>query len=361
MVQIVYFVILIIGFCCLIKNNKSKINSVVLSIGIFVIFAGNNSNSDYNLYLYSMMTDDYDRYEIGYRLYYFIFKKIGITDYQETVIITFIILGILLYWGIKKITDNYVGVLFLLLISELFIGTVQFRTMIASVLLFDALILYKDNKKIALVIALISSSFQMVTLFFIPFFIIGLIKKENKYKIDKGKYELVGVLFGIYLILLLLNNVLHVNLPLIGIEFLANKWSVFEHVTYYFGGTAWGSIPFAGLYFVNLITVCYIRRYVKSYDDRYSDTIFNINIYAAFSLPLLFVDINFYRMFRVLNIANYVYYAWALGNNKKKSISFKQLKMFGFVCGSQFFWVWSYLSRIPEIFTEIIKNNIWIG
>lgn len=337
MVQIVYFVILIIGFCCLIKNNKSKINSVVLSIGIFVIFAGNNSNSDYNLYLYSMMTDDYDRYEIGYRLYYFIFKKIGITDYQETVIITFIILGILLYWGIKKITDNYVGVLFLLLISELFIGTVQFRTMIASVLLFDALILYKDNKKIALVIALISSSFQMVTLFFIPFFIIGLIKKENKYKIDKGKYELVGVLFGIYLILLLLNNVLHVNLPLIGIEFLANKWSVFEHVTYYFGGTAWGSIPFAGLYFVNLITVCYIRRYVKSYDDRYSDTIFNINIYAAFSLPLLFVDINFYRMFRVLNIANYVYYAWALGNNKKKSISFKQLKMFGFVCGSQFF------------------------
>lgn len=37
MVQIVYFVILIIGFCCLIKNNKSKINSVVLSIGIFVI------------------------------------------------------------------------------------------------------------------------------------------------------------------------------------------------------------------------------------------------------------------------------------------------------------------------------------
>lgn len=49
-----------------------------------------------------MMTDDYDRYEIGYRLYYFIFKKIGITDYQETVIITFIILGILLYWGIKK-------------------------------------------------------------------------------------------------------------------------------------------------------------------------------------------------------------------------------------------------------------------
>lgn len=361
MVQIVYFVILIIGFCCLIKNNKSKINSVVLSIGIFVIFAGNNSNSDYNLYLYSMMTDDYDRYEIGYRLYYFIFKKIGVTDYQETVIITFIILGILLYWGIKKITDNYVGVLFLLLISELFIGTVQFRTMIASVLLFDALILYKDNKKIALVIALISSSFQMVTLFFIPFFIIGLIKKENKYKIDKGKYELVGVLFGIYLILLLLNNVLHVNLPLIGIEFLANKWSVFEHVTYYFGGTAWGSIPFAGLYFVNLITVCYIRRYVKSYDDRYSDTIFNINIYAAFSLPLLFVDINFYRMFRVLNIANYVYYAWALGNNKKKSISFKQLKMFGFVCGSQFFWVWSYLSRIPEIFTEIFKNNIWIG
>lgn len=101
------------------------------------------------------------------------------------------------------------------------------------------------------------------------------------------------MLFGIYLILLLLNNVLHVNLPLIGIEFLANKWSVFEHVTYYFGGTAWGSIPSAGLYFVNLITVCYIRRYVKSYDDRYSDTIFNINIYAAFSLPLLFVDINF--------------------------------------------------------------------
>ena len=102
-----------------------------------------------------------------------------------------------------------------------------------------------------------------------------------------------------------------------------------------------------------------MRRYKKIVKKTY--IIYTLNIYAAFSLPLLFVDINFYRMFRVLNIANYVYYAWALGNNKKKSISFKQLKMFGFVCGSQFFWVWSYLSRIPEIFTEIFKNNIWIG
>lgn len=361
MIRIIYYVMLIIGLYCLLYNNKSKIAAILITIGSFFIFAGNNLNSDYNMYLYSMMSEDYDRYEVGYRLYYSIFNMLGIKDYQITVIVTFIILGILVWRASERITDNYVVVLFLLLLSEMFIGTVQFRTMIASVLLFVAIVTYQYGKKRALLIAIISSTFQMVTIFFIPFFIIGLLMKDSWVIKEKGKYGLVIGAFCVYMVLLLLNNLLHINIPLIAISFLAHKWGAFEHVTYYFGGTAWGSLLFVGLYFMNLFTVSYLREHSKVLNNQYSEIIFNINIYAAFSLVLLFVDMNFYRIFRVLNLSNYVFIAWNLGLTKKRCVTIRYLKMIGAVCISQLFWIWNYLDRVPEIYNDIFKNNMWIG
>lgn len=177
MIEMLYFFVLAICFVCVFFNNQSRIVALIGTVATFIIFAGNNSNSDYNLYLFSLMTDDYDRYEKGYQWYYNIYKSIGITDYQTTVIITFCLLGIIIYFTMKKITKNYCMVIFLLIIAELFIETVQIRMMIASVFIFVAVYMYSVNKrKIALLFSVFSCLFQMSGAFFIPFFIAGMVK-----------------------------------------------------------------------------------------------------------------------------------------------------------------------------------------
>ena len=365
MIKLIYFVILSVCFVCVLKNNKSKLITILAAIGTFIIFAGNNSNSDYNLYLFSFMMDDYERYEIGYKLYYEFYKKVGINNYQTTLIITFIVLGIIIYLMAKKITDNYIEIIFFLLISELFIDTVQIRILIASVFLFAAIVIYPIEKRKAFLLILISTSFQMVSLFYIPFFLIGMFKKkeanlnsENLLR-NKNKYNLVFICLIVYMSLLIFNNVFNINFPLMIIGWLGHKWSVFEHVTYYFNGTAWGSIQFVILYLSNLLTIWYLRTNSKQIDSKYADIILNINIYAAFSIPFLFVDMNFYRLFRILNLANFVYYAMVLDYNRKNCITIKNLKMVGFVCLFQLTWFFSYLIRVPEIYNDIFKYNMW--
>lgn len=360
MVEIIYFIILFMCFGCMLMNHKSKIIGLLGAIGGFIIFAGNNSNSDTNLYLFSFMTDDYERYEVGYKLYYSLLKTVGITDYQTTVIITFCVLGIIVYLVMRKITNNYVTVLCLLFIAELFIETVQIRTMIAAVFLFVAIYMYSiDGKKRALCFGIISSSFQMAGLFFVPFFLFGIITKEGLHLKGKNKYKFIGLFLVMYLGLLLCNNILNINLPLIIIETIGRKIAMLKHASYYFGGTAWGSVQFVVLYFANLLTIWYFRANSRCPETTYSDVIMDINIYAALSLPFLFVDMNFYRFFRMLNLSNFIYYANVLEQSKKNCLTVRNAGMIGIICISQTLWVASYLMRVPEIYTDIFLNNLW--
>lgn len=359
MIVTMYFFAIVMCFVCMLFNNRSKVVASIATIIVFIIFAGNNLNSDYNLYLFSWTTGDYDRYELGYKLYYDFLKKIGIKDYQTTIIITFLIIGIVVYLAMKKITQNYCTVLFLLLISELFIETVQIRTMIAAVFIFIAIYFYSTGaKKTAVLFAIISSLFQMTGGFFIPFFVIGLLKKDYLQIKERSKYQFIIAFVSVYFVLLLCNNVLHVNLPLLLIETIGNKFSIFKQASFYFGGTSWGSLQFIILYFANLFTVWYMKRNSRQLNT-YGQVIEDINIYASFSLPFLFVDMNFYRFFRILNLANFVFCASVMESGKKNCVTTKKCRLLGVLFISQIVWLISYLLRVPEIYTDIFSNNIW--
>lgn len=370
MIKVVYFSILLIAFICVLKNNESKLVSSIIAIGGFSVFAGNNYNSDYNMYLFSMLNGDYDRYEIGYKLYYYTLKNLGIKDYQFTLVITFFLLSIVGYISAKKITTNLSAVMLLLISAELFIGTVQIRTLIAEVFLLAAAAYYPSNKKMAMLYSIISASFQMVALFYVPFFFVGLIK-DKKYipstkrilANDKNKYSLIGIFLLMYTILLLLNNLSDINIPLMIVSAIGRKYSFFEHVTYYFGGTAWGSLLFVALYFVNIMAIAYFKAHSRTFNDsyntKYGEVVMNLNVYASLSLPFLFVDMNFYRLFRILNLLNFVYFASILSLNSKHHITKKHFKMISVLCCNQVVWIINYLYRVPEIYNDIFKYNLW--
>ena len=370
MIKVVYFSILLIAFISVLKNNESKMVSSIVAIGGFSVFAGNNYNSDYNMYLFSMLNGDYGRYEIGYKLYYNILRYLGVKDYQFTLVITFCLLSIVGYIGARKVTTNLNAVMFLLISAELFIGTVQIRTLIAEVFLLVAAVYYPSNKKKAMLYSVVSASFQMVALFYVPFFFVGMVKDKiyipSAKRIlsnDKNKYSMIGIFLLMYIILLLLNNLSDINIPLMIVSAIGSKSSFFEHVTYYFGGTAWGSLLFVTLYFVNLMTIVYFKCHSKKFDDsyntKYGEVVLNLNVYASLSLPFLFVDMNFYRLFRILNLLNFVYFASILSLNSKYHLTKKHFKMISVLCCNQVVWIINYLYRIPEIYNDILKHNLW--
>lgn len=360
MITFIYIAMLTICLIYSLINKKSKIVSLFVSIGTFLLFAGNTSNSDSNLYLYSFLTGDYDRYEIGYKVLYDLFRKIGVSDYQITVVIIFVILTLISYFCVRKFTNNYLPFLLFLLISELFIETVQLRTFIASILLFAAITYYPENKVKSLIFCVLSASFQMVGLFYLPFFIYSMFKKDNIFENSKIKYQYVGVFLSIFALFLILNNFLDLNVILFIVEAIATKIPAFEHMTFYLGGTNWGSIPFVLLYLSNILTLWFINRNTNDSFLKYKSLILNINVYAALCLPLLFVDMNFYRIFRILNIANFAYYSSVLWCSHKR-LSVNYLKKFGFICVVQLIWTVNYVVRVPEIFTDILSNNMWLG
>ena len=360
MITWLYFFMIIICFVFSVTNKKNNFISIFISIGTFLLFAGNTFNSDSNLYLYSFMTGDYDRFEVGYRLFYDFLIKVGVTNYQFTVIIIFLILSFLIYICIKKFTHNYMLILLLLLSSELFIETVQVRTFISSVLLFAAITYYPENKMKAIIFCILSGSFQMVGVFYIPFFIYSLLKKDRIFENNKIKYQYVILFLIAYLLLLLLNNFFHINIILVILKLIAKKIPALEHMTFYFGGTNWGSLPFVLLYLCNILNLWFINQNTNKSFLKYKNLILNINIYAALCLPLLFVDMNFYRIFRILNISNFAYFSSVFWSEHKR-LTVNYLKKFGIIYITQIFWIINYIIRVPEIFKDILSNNMWIG
>lgn len=359
MIKFLYFIILSVCIISSFTNIKSRVLELIIIVGTFVLFAGNNFNSDYNLYLFSFITDDYERYEVGYTLYYKLMKQIGINSYHITLVILIILLFIIILFSLKKYSKNYIPFFLFLLMGELFIETVQIRTFVASVFLFAAITYFKDNKIKSLFFLLLAASFQMVGLFYLPFFAIILLKKGWIFKNNKSRYQFVFFLFIVYVLLLLLNNIGKINLILLFIRLITNKISLFEHASNYFGGTNWGSIPFVLLYLCNIVTLWYLNRDTKKFNLKYKEIILDINIYAAFCLPLLFIDMNFYRIFRILNITNFAYYISVLSITNK-NITYRYLKNLSFVFIIQLAWFLNYYIRIPEIFNDILSNNIWL-
>lgn len=359
MIKFLYFLILSVCIFSSFTNIKSRVLEFIVALGMFVLFAGNNFNSDYNLYLFSFITDDYERYEIGYTLYYKLMKMIGINSYHITLVILLIILFTIILFCLKKYSKNYIPFFLFLLMGELFIETVQIRTFAASVFLFAAITYFQDNKLKSLLFLLLAASFQMVGLFYFPFFAILFLKNGCILKNNKARYQFVLFLFILYVLLLLLNNIGKINLILLLIRLVANKISLFEHASNYFGGTNWGSIPFALLYLSNIVTLWYLNRDTKKFNLKYKESILDINIYAAFCIPLLFIDMNFYRVFRILNIANFAYYISVLSTTNR-NITYRYLKNLSIVFIMQIAWFLNYYIRVPEIFNDILSNNLWL-
>ncbi|WP_278520916.1 EpsG family protein [Mitsuokella jalaludinii] len=190
----VFFLSYFIGFLSLISKKKVFKNyATILLIVVIWVLLGFSETVD--LFNYRFMYEEAGRIDIfsffndyngrdkGYTFLMSFFSYLGV-DFEEfhAIIATLNIL-LLIYFS-RKITKSTLVVLLLYLTGPFFIDTIQIRTLFVHLMTFIAFFEYANGGKFAfeksLCIILLASTFHILALFYIPFF---LFIKVHNYKI----------------------------------------------------------------------------------------------------------------------------------------------------------------------------------
>lgn len=192
--EYVFFVSYLIGLGTLISKDKIlKLYSTILLIIVVWTLLGFSETVD--LFNYRIMYDeagqidpfsffsDYTGRDKGYTFLMSCFNYLGAGfDVFHATIATILVLS-LIYFS-RKVTKSTLVVLLLYLIGPFFIDTIQIRTLFVHILTFIAFYEYIKGGQFALTkaicIILLASTFHILALFYLPFFIFV---KFHKYKI----------------------------------------------------------------------------------------------------------------------------------------------------------------------------------
>jgi hypothetical protein len=202
--EYIFFVSYLIGLGTLISKDKIlKLYSTILLILVIWTLLGFSETVD--LFNYRIMYDeagqidpfsffsDYTGRDKGYTFFMSCFNYLGASfDFFHATIATILVLS-LIYFS-RKITKSTLMVLLLYLIGPFFIDTTQIRTLIVHILTFIAFYEYAKGGQIAsmkaICIILLASTFHILALFYLPFFIFV---KFHEFKIVN--LFIVGIVF----------------------------------------------------------------------------------------------------------------------------------------------------------------------
>lgn len=318
MLYILFLIMLAVNFYCWIKKINSKVIIVFSLLFLIFLFVGNNFNTDYLAYSAIYNYKDFGSVEIGYQILILICKAFNLSFVGFKLVIALLCFPSLIYLN-YKLTNQASGFIFLYSLIQFFIDSVQIRNTIASILITAAIILaiYK-YKKFSMFTILVSSTFHITSLVFVPLVILIF----QDFKIPKNFKKIILTLIALFPILVLTNAQVYlnrfVNYIFVEQSFLnINKTIYFENT-----GVHYGCLVFWLLAIFNLLLIEFFKKNLEdqkfdliSLNIKYQFLVKNldkfelINIYSCVFVFLLIIDINFYRIFRNIFILNYICYS----------------------------------------------------
>ena len=347
MLKLIFYIIWVANIILVVLKRKSKFLSALSFVLSFVVLAGNTYNLDYMTYYWSYTHQDFDTLDKGYQLLCRIFIKIGL-DYQAMLMVLQSMMLIVLWLCIRSITNNYNVFWALYFFAQQFIDVIQFRNYIATVFLMGSLFLLKNGKRWMSFLILIGAvGFHKSFALYIPFVLL-----YNNRRIKVQFNHIASVLILTFCILYPLNAIAKINV----FSVLLSALNVPERYSYYITGTRYGSVAFFFLYLINLYCINSVKEnFWKNTDDAIGDVVLKINLYSAVVLPFLIVNTNVYRLYRNLNLMNFIFISAALGRSKK--LTKRYYYEIGKILLMGMIWKALFMTN-PSIYVDIYTNNI---
>lgn len=322
--NIIISIILVI--MALIKKN-SKITFYALLLWMWILFAFNNMNADYEMY--KMLYDNGENYS-AFHNFEPIFKQLYIIGNNlnipyETFIAIYSLIGLLiLSIAIRKSTKNFSFALACYFLFPFFIDIVQIRHFMAFVILTYAFqYLGKTTKKDIIkyyILNIIAIGFHSASLVFLILPIIQLIPMKK-------------LIIGITAIDIILIVFARLNI----LPALIAKIVTGEKYVLYFSGTQWqnglngifvfGTVQIGVLVILYLVRKLWNMQKIKNIDninqeemnirERKFEAVFKSNIFLLIIIPFYYYLVELARIFRIILLTDYI----VIGNSiTKKSI-----------------------------------------
>lgn len=305
------------------KKNSQII--VLASYFVFLILFVLNMGTTGDAYLYKTVYErglwDGSGFEVGFIILQKLIFFCGIRNYNILLFVIFTIGTLLLWVGLRKYDISFHAIF---VISMPFIVptfTVAIRFFIAFAALIAGL-RYLLNKRYLLfvVFILIAFSFHRVSLFYIILLFCTTKRMDDLSNNRKVFLRLVGVMSLLYFLLCFLTGENTI------VRFIAYCVSEFFDISndkleaYTYTSTRFGGIVFVIIYFAGLITAVLIKKKIisekKDLIDDISETYdmiqrlgkfnLNLNILLSVILPLIAMNIVFYRLLLIGHVLNAV-------------------------------------------------------
>ncbi|WPC09060.1 EpsG family protein [Globicatella sp. PHS-GS-PNBC-21-1553] len=335
----------------------------ILMIIIYVYFAGNTYNADYNFYklvynsitIYGNGSSLYNRFEPGFMLIYRLLAFFHL-EYQQVISIICIFGLALMFYTVKKFTNNILPFFVLYSIYPLFLDIVQVRNFLSMCILFFGLNFYISEKKSkylwSLFFVIIATTIHYSEIFyiFIPFLLMIPVNK-----LEKNFPVILGIGFFSYPIVYyimskFLNNTVYYS-------YIIQNNVTIENASFILF-TVFSQIIFSKIFFERVTS----RYPIGSKQIILSEFSYKLSIIMVLLIPLFLMNINFTRLSR--NTLIYSYLSYCIGSkpyiyslNKKNM--FSTILLFSLVF--LYFYFNIYYLNFEGVYDSIINNNYFFN
>lgn len=347
MIYITYLIGITLNLFQIILRKRSTVVNVLSIVLISIIMLGNTYNPDYNGYAMWYKNQNYPvSWGWGYIVLAHLFNELSLSYHHFVTFLLMIAMSIQVY-VVTRYTREYHCVILAYMAFTMFLDIVQVRNFFMVALWMLALTFLARKKRVAylltVLVAILFHTSAVVLLVFV------ILTPHNKLSRD----IVVCELFFVYMLCII--TFLNEN----RIPFIAEIAKVFlgkemeDKLVYFNTATNWGFLTSFICHFINVYLAKISNEYVHcnskefknkhiKYDIKdFADLVYQVILVSSFALPLVMMNSNFTRYFRMCNVLLYILVAVVVEiyqENKYRGQK-TSIYLFGGIRGSISFYV----------------------
>lgn len=315
-------------------------------LGILLVLSGVREANDIYNYVRTYTIEISLKREPLYGVLQLAFRQLGLSFYEFKAIVTFVC-GILIIKGLKPYVENLMFIAFFYCFYLIFVDSAQFRNFIALSILVYSLkyVINLSQQKNALkyiICITVECGFHTAFLFYSVLLLL----------VIKGRRTFVKALFFIGMLVIGATYLNRNQIPFI--NYIMHFMEGNDRTIKYFSSTTkWGFLLPAILYFIQLVGIIWMVKNsakketgIDNKQAEFSKTIVLADLCCVIAIPLVMMNLTFYRLIRNLLLLNLGVFANAYMYEKKflrRSfiVAFVSLLNFGW-CVFEFVFYSSY-------------------